>query len=167
MRVRPIRIDGDIAYVPLTRGYESVIDAADVHLVDSWNWYARVKQHTNYAVRNNYQEGTRRNAYIHRVVMAAPDDMHVDHINGNGLDNRRSNLRIATMSQNLRNQRLSKLNTSGFKGVCFDKGTGRWLAQIVLHGKNHFLGRFVTPELANAAREAASEKLHGEFRRSA
>lgn len=168
MNTRPIRVDGDIAYVTLTKGYEAVIDAADVHLVEGWSWYALIKQRTVYACRSDYSDGRLRKVRMHRALMAAQDGFEVDHRNGNGLDNRRSsNLRLATPAQNQHNQRLSRSNTSGFKGVCWDKGAGKWMAYINLGGKGRYLGRYETPELAHAAYAAASAELHGEFGRAA
>lgn len=157
-KVRPIRIEGDVAYVPLTRGYEAVIDAADVHLVDGRYWHALVRKHTVYA---------RCGVFIHRTIMGAPLGMEVDHINGDGLDNRRSNLRLATHAQNTRNRRRPRTNTSGFKGVHLHKSAGKWVAQITNAGKYLYLGLFETPESAYAARVAASAELHGEFGRVA
>lgn len=89
----------------------------------------------------------------------------IDHINGVKDDNRFSNLREATNSENTRNSRMRNDNTSGLKGVTFHKATGKWCAQIMKHGKQNHLGLFNTPEDAYCAYRAASEELHGEFAR--
>jgi hypothetical protein len=89
----------------------------------------------------------------------------IDHINGDPLDNRWSNLREATQSQNNWNTRLSRNNTSGYKGVSWHKGERKWDATIMAYGKSHFLGRFKTKEEARDAYIDASKKLHGEFSR--
>jgi hypothetical protein len=135
MSIRPIRVDGDVAYVPLTKGYVAVIDALDVHLVERWNWGAKQDARTVYAKRGFKCGGRQHSLLIHRVILEAPAGVEVDHINGNGLDNRRSNLRLATKSQNMQNMRLSRINTSGFKGVCWDKDRGKWRAHITLDRK--------------------------------
>lgn len=167
MKKRPIRIEGDVAYVPLTKGYTAIIDAADAHLVEGANWYANVQSHTVYAARNVYSNGSSHAVLVHRVIMDAPADLKVDHINGDALDNRRSNLRLATHAQNLHNQRLSTRNTCGFKGVWWDNLRGKWKAGIRLGGKHHHLGYHRTAEAAHAAYTKASAELHGEFGRVA
>ena len=107
MKIRPIRIEGQVAYVPLTKGYEAVIDATDAPLVEGWNWRAMVKKHTVYAVRGEWLgQGEWRTISIHRVILNPPDGLLVDHRDGNGLLNQRFNLRGATPSQNGCNQRL-------------------------------------------------------------
>jgi len=90
----------------------------------------------------------------------------IDHINGIRTDNRFTNLREATTAENTRNGLISKNNTSGFKGVCFHKDTGRWQAKIFINGKGRHLGLFDTAEAAANAYDAAAAKLHGEFART-
>jgi hypothetical protein len=167
MKARPIRIEGDAAYVPLTKGYEAVIDAADAPLVGKFNWCVQVDRKTVYAQRNDYSGGKRRTVYLHRVIMGDPDGFQVDHRDGCGLNNRRTNLRIATPEQNQHNQRISRASTSGFKGVCWDKRSGKWRAKIKSGIKYHHLGYFTMPEAAHAAYAEASARLHGEFGRVA
>ena len=165
-QIRPIRVEGNIAYVPLTQGYEAIIDAADALKIASWNWYALAKPTAVYAVRGDTSTGKRREVRLHRAIMTGLDGLEVDHINGDGLDNRRSNLRAATHAQNSRNSRTPKNNTSGFKGVILDKPTGKWRAQIRLDGAQKHLGYFVTPEDAHTAYCKASAELHGEYGRT-
>src|SRR3990167_3456923 len=87
----------------------------------------------------------------------------VDHKNGDPLDNRWRNLRNASCAQNQHNQRRHRTNTSGFKGVGFDKNSNRWRARIRANGKRYWLGVFDTAEAAHAAYSAKSNELHGEF----
>jgi hypothetical protein len=164
--IRPIRIEGNIAYVPLTRGYEAVIDAADVPLVDGFNWSAVVRKQTVYAVGSICDGQKWRNTRMHRVILGGAGGLEVDHIDGNGINNRRGNLRVATHAQNTRNQRTHSDNASGFKGVSWDKAARKWRADITLNGLRRNLGRFATPEAAHAAYVVASEDLHGEFGRT-
>jgi len=104
-----------------------------------------------------------KNKLLHRMIMNAPDGMDVDHINGDKLDNRKSNLRICTRQENLMNVAKKKNNTSGFKGVCFDKQSQKFKAQIRIDGKQKFLGLFEKAEDAHEAYKKAAVKLHGEF----
>lgn len=166
MRVkRPIRIEGDIAYVPLTMGYEAVIDAADVHLIEGYNWSAQPGVSTVYAARRKTIGGRLCTIRMHRVLMGDPSGLDVDHRDRDGLNNRRSNLRCATRSENNRNQPTPKHNTSGLKGVTWDRSRNMWRSQIKLHGKTHTLGRFHSPDEAHRAYCEASATLHGDFGR--
>jgi AP2 domain/HNH endonuclease len=164
---KPIRVEGNIAYVTLTKGYVAVLDAADVSLVEGANWHAEVKPRTVYAVSQSSRDadGKRRMIRLHRALMNAPPDMDVDHRNGHGLDNRRDNLRLATCQQNQYNQRIHRNNTSGFKGVYWYTRIGKWRAMITHDGKQQHLGYHATPEAAYAAYCEASARLHGDFGR--
>jgi hypothetical protein len=165
--IRPIRIEGDVAYVTLTRGYEAIIDAADVPLVEGVNWYANNLPHTVYCLNRSQNETKKTTIRMHRVIMGDPDGFQIDHIDGDGLNNRKSNLRLATRSENARNRRINKNSTSGLKGASWVESRKRWRAEIRADGKQIHLGYFNTPEAAHAAYVAASEKMHGEFARAA
>jgi hypothetical protein len=102
---------------------------------------------------------------MHRVIAGVSDDQLVDHINGNGFDNRRINLRFCSNSQNLHNRTFQKNNTSGFKGVTFKKHCGRWAARIKSNGREIHLGYFSDPKAAALAYNAAAVDLQGEFAR--
>jgi hypothetical protein len=108
---------------------------------------------------------------VHRIVWLCetgefPPEV-LDHINMDKLDNRIENLRLATKSQNGFNRLRSKRNNSGYKGVCYDKSRGDYLAKICVNYKQINIGRFANPEDAHAAYTAAAEKLHGKFARAA
>lgn len=108
---------------------------------------------------------------VHRVAWfletGEPPPPIIDHADGDILNNRWINLRGATDSQNAANKRrVDSQNTSGFKGVCFDKFTNRWIAQLRKDGRLHNLGRYDTPEEAHAAYVAGAARLHGEFART-
>lgn len=166
-KIRQIRVEGKIAYVPLTQGYEAIIDAADVPLVEGRNWSATENGGIIYA-RSNLS-GKNRNYsrnYMHRLLMGNPPRKKVDHRDGNGLNNRRGNLRSATHAENICNQKTRTNNTSGFKGVSWNKRAGKWVANIRVDGKSQYLGLFVCPVEAHAAYCEASERLHGEFGRT-
>lgn len=164
-QIRPIRVEGNVAYVPLTKGYEAVIDAEDVPLVEGWCWRASIEDGIVYAKRTHNVNGKRINVRMHRLLMGSPQGLEIDHRDGNGLNNRRSNLRVATSSQNKQNQGIRADNTSGFKGVTWVKRDRKWQARIEVGGKRRFLGLFKTPEAAHAAYVAANAELHGSFGR--
>lgn len=112
-----------------------------------------------------------RKAYsLHRLawffVHGSLPEMRVDHIDGDTLNNRIANLRLATHAQNLGNSKRRKDNTSGFKGVSADRSGARWRAQIKRNGRIAHLGTFDTPEEAHAAYVAAATELFGEFARA-
>jgi hypothetical protein len=164
MALRKIRIDGDVAYIQLTQEKQTIIDATDVDLVSKYNWhFNKGYAKTNIPAGSYKQSGMR----LHRLIMAAPEGMEVDHINMDKLDNRRSNLRLATASENQRNRTAYATNTSGYKGVIWHKEAKKWRARIVCGGRKISLGMYLTKELAYAAYCDASKKLHGDFSRVA
>jgi len=104
--------------------------------------------------------------YLHRFIMDCPIGMEVDHINRDGLDNRRANLRICTREENGRNRRIGKNNTSGYHGVSYartEKRKKRWLVSIRAGNRKIHVGRFYTSLEAAYAYNKAAKKYHGEF----
>lgn len=163
-----IPIGPSIAYVELTGDRFALIDRESIPLVGNVPWYAKYNESSDsfYARRSDWK--TKKTISMHSVILDAGPGKIVDHISGNSLDNRRSNLRPATRSQNQINQKLSSRNTCGLKGISFDKKRGGWIAQIKIPlGKKVFLGRHKSPELAHAAYCEAAAKYHGEFARTA
>lgn len=163
--IRPIRLEGNIAYLPLSQGYEALIDKCDVDLIFDARWHSKVKRHTVYARTNLLIDGSYKTTYLHRVLMGDIGNMQVDHIDGNGLNNRRENLRMVTHAENLQNQPASHRNTSGFKGVSWNKFAKKWVANIGVDGKSYYLGSYDSPHVAHAAYCDASSILHGQFGR--
>lgn len=140
-----------------------IIDDVDFELINSYGKW--VLSNYGYAVHNYYRRGNKfsEKLYMHRLIMNADVGQFIDHINGNKLDNRRSNLRFCTKSQNSTN----KKPTSGRilpKGV--DSFGLKYRARIMDKGKNIHLGMFDTIFEAHAAYCAASKKYHGEFGRT-
>jgi hypothetical protein len=142
----------------------------------SLTWKCNKKQAGNaYKVGHSYYRRIMvdgRNYFAHRIAYALhtgedPLSMHIDHIDGDGLNNSFSNLRLATHAQNLRNSKRPTSNTSGFKGVHKSKRSKRWIAQIQVAGKLVYISTFDTPELAHMAYCKAAAELHGEFARAA
>ncbi|WP_341520726.1 HNH endonuclease [Pseudomonas sp. G.S.17] len=150
-------------------GREVRVDQQDAPLLDSASWVVRKGGGTFYVLRSIYADGIYQGyESLHRSLTNCPAGMVVDHINGDGLDNRRANLRVCTNAENLRNRKMHLNNRSGFKGVYFDDSRrGKpWRAQITAHGKKHRLGRFDTAEEASAAYRKAAPHMHGEFARA-
>ena len=149
-----------VAEIPLTRGKVVLIDRADLPLIKGHKWYPVKRGNNTYAVCG----GSCCSISMHRLLF--PDSEIVDHINMNGLDNRRCNLRPCNKSQNMANRGACKNNKLGIKGVSYCKATGRYRADINCNGKRRNLGRFATPEEAAAAYITAAKILFGEFARS-
>ncbi len=156
-------LDPSIKLIPLTRGLNAIVDAADYEWLNQWNWFALQSQHNSYAAR--LDKKTSRLILMHRLIVGG-NSQDIDHINRNPLDNRRSNLRPCTRAENLYNQPKHKNNSSGFKGVYWDKTHGYWKAEIRNNGPRIRLGYFRTKEAAFKAYCEACKKLHGEFGRT-
>ena len=154
----------EYALIPLPGGENAIVDLEDYERISRFKWNINKSRHTSYAVRTTRaSEGKRGNHIImHREILLT--DEAVDHINRNGLDNRRANLRPATRSQNSRNASKRSDNTSGFKGVGIYKPYGNWRARITVEtGKRITVGYFKTPLEAAIAYDEAAIKYHGEF----
>jgi len=149
--------------------YTVLVDDADYERVMAagpWHVLALKGSKPLYVQRNVRGDGKKMHQTLHRFLLDA-GDLDVDHINGDGLDNRRSNLRVATRSENLRNKGPQRSNTSGFKGVSWAKRARKWESQIRVDGKRRHLGYHPTPEAAHAAYCRAARELHGDFARTA
>jgi hypothetical protein len=144
--------------IELTQGKYAMVSDADYDYLNQWKWFA-VYCDGWYAAR---KEGTH-TIYMHRQIMSAPRRMQVDHKNGDGLDNRRVNLRVCVIAENQRNSRRRRDNRTGYKGV--SPYRGKYRAQIQVNGKNIYLGCFPTPERAAIAYDLAAETHYGMFAR--
>lgn len=166
-----IPIGPSIAYVPITKGLFALIDAEDVQRVCAYNWCAHkdAGKDKYYAYRSaNSPRGQHRSRLMHVFICGHVEGKTVDHIYPeNGLDNRKGNLRHATVYEQMFNMSMRKDNTSGVKGVYYLKLAKQWRAQITAFGTRRYLGNFRLFEDAVAARARAAEELHGDFRRDA
>lgn len=149
--------------IPLSDGiHEAIIDPKDVVIIAQRIWWPRIGEDGNiYAYTEQESNGKKETIYMHRLVLGLTNPKLIgDHINGNTLDNRRANLRIATKSQNAVNRRKKKPK-SGYVGV---RANGaRWQAFHYINKKFHSLGQFDTPQEAAMVYDKIMFELHGEF----
>ena len=161
----------EVAHLHTTSGHTITIDAADLHLVGEWRWQVSAANpdaphllyaSRTYAVRDEHGKRHPAMLYMHRCILGAGRGQVVDHINGNGLDNRRVNLRLCTMSENQGNRPMNRNNPSGYKGV---KATrhGTHMACITRAGKRIYLGSYADVEDAARAYDAAARAQFGAF----
>jgi hypothetical protein len=155
--------------IPLTLGQVALVDDADWPYLSQFKWHAVRGGKNFYALRNTQVHGGVkgwRPVRMHRVIMGAIKGQKIDHRNGNGCDNQRGNLRLATGAQNMANQvTLCVRNTSGRRGVSWDRARKRWQVAVSDHGRRIPLGRFKDLDEAARAYDAAALKLYGEFAR--
>ena len=153
--------------IPLTKGQFALVDNEDYdRLVAMGKWYAQKSGNTFYAKGYIFNEnGDKVLTLMHRVVLSAKKGVQVDHINTDGLDNRKCNLRGCSHAENQRNRERYSNNKSGYKGVSWDKVNGKWRAQIKNKNKTEYIGIFENPIEAAKAYNNAALKYHGEFAR--
>lgn len=151
--------------IKLTKGKVAIIDDSDAELVLQYSWQAyclgRATSKRWYA--GTRERGTNKFIYMHRLLINAPSDVKVDHINKNSLDNRKTNLRLCTLSQNNMNRGPTTTKTSRYKGVNWDKNRNKWQARIRVDSKQIHIGRFDHEIDAAKAYDAMAIKYFGEF----
>lgn len=152
----PAPPNDNCCYVQLSRGKFTLVDHADFDWLDQWNWQAIPSGQTFYASRARRRGEARPSTVVlmHREIMDASNELEVDHINGDGLDNRRSNLRLVTRTENLRHRSTFRNSKSGFKGVQYNSANGKWRATLNL-------GTFDTAEEAARAYDRVIRRLFG------
>lgn len=147
-------------------GKYAQVDDTDYDYCRQFKWYYH---NGGYAFRVEYfgytgKKQNRKDILMHRDFLKPEKELVVDHVDGNGLNNQRDNLRVATVSQNGMNRTaISRNNTSGHMGVVWDTNRGRWRSQIQVQGKMYNLGRFTSLNEAIAVRKAKATEFHGEF----
>lgn len=149
-------MDDEHAKILLSKNMFAIVDADNYDRVRNYQWHVVTVGSDIYA-RNSS------GMYMHRFILYAPKDLLVDHINFNGLDNRKSNLRLCTKRQNQAHCRKRITNTSGHTGVYWDKSRGKWHSQIGVRGKVIALGRFDNLDEAVEARRIAGDIYNKDF----
>lgn len=152
--------------IPITQGKVAIVDDADYEWLNKFKWSAQKSGNTYYA-KTVYNDGNRQvKLYMHSAIMNTPAGMITDHINHNGLDNRRANLREGSYSQNNANQSKISNKASKYKGVTWDNWNNKWKAQITVNYKNHFLGYFDNEYDAGKAYDKACKHFYEQFART-
>lgn len=149
--------------IQLTRGQVAIVDDGDFDELSKYNWQAVKKGRVTYAGRNAIQGEKRGRIYMHRQILKTKSGIEVDHISGDGLDNRRSNLRECTHADNSRNRGANSNNACGYKGVFWVEHAKSWRARIKVNGKAIHIGYFKVLEDAARAYDATAKKYFGEF----
>ena len=149
--------------IELTQGKEAIVDDEDYERLSKFNWCAVSIGRNFMASRWAKVSLENGNVYMHSDIAGNINGLHLDHINGNGLDNRSENLRWALPKENIRNSRKQQNTSSQYKGVTWDRG--KWKAAICVDGKRMHLGRFSSEQDAAKAYNEASKKYFGEFAR--
>jgi hypothetical protein len=151
--------------IPLTQGKFAIVDPEDYDRLSRYKWFAMRSRRGFYAIRMvTTKNGRRKKIRMHRQILNAPADKLVDHINHNGLDNRKANLRIVTNMQNSWNKRKQKGDySSQYKGVSWAKRVGKWHTEIYCNGSKIFIGYFDDQVAAAKAYDEMAAELYGEY----
>ncbi len=154
--------------IPLSQGEFAIVDDADYNKLCGYNWYIQKKKSgVMYAIRHIWINGKRTTMRMHREILKEKGQTIIDHINRNGLDNRKSNLRKCSSGCNAHNSKIYSTNTSGYKGVTYNKdrnGVRKYIAAYISNGnKGNYLGRYKTEVLAAEAYDQKAIELFGEF----
>lgn len=149
--------------IELTNGGVALVDDEDYEFLSSMSWNRSESRSRTYAVKCFWVRGeNRRVTYrMHNFLMIGHDGIQVDHIDGNGLNNQKSNLRSGSLSQNQYNAKKRSDNTSGYRGVACVRG--RFHAQIQYDKKHRYIGSYPTAELAARAYDEHAKVFHGSF----
>lgn len=141
--------------IELSQNKYALVDDEDYEYINQWKWY----YHKGYAVRNQ----NKKQISMHRVITNCFGDIDIDHINRNRADNRKSNLRICNDSLNQANTSKKTTNTSGYKGVSWNKQANKWTAQITVNNSRIHLGYFDNKETAARKYDEKAKQYFGEY----
>lgn len=145
--------------IPLTQGKEAIVDEEDYEFLSQFKWHYK----NGYAARCISVDGKQVRIWMHRVLTGVPDNLEVDHLDRNGLNNTKQNLRICSRKINSDNRGLFVNNTSGYKGVSWH--AGKWQASYRHNGKLHYIGRYTSKEEAYQKYLETKEKLNADVSR--
>ena len=153
--------------IELSQGRFAIVDPADYEHLKSFKWFEKKSKHTFYAYRTLPLKDRRpgqTNIMMHRLIMNAPPDMQVDHINHNGLDNRKANLHVVSSTQNCWNKRkLCGKFSSKYKGVSWNKNYKKWEACLTCNKVKTILGYFDDEQTAAKAYDEKAKELFGHY----
>jgi hypothetical protein len=153
--------------IPLTQGRFAKVDDEDFERISALSWHVMKGRNTIYAGTNVRRPGGGYSSVgMHRMINETPPGFHTDHIDGDGLNNTRANLRTATRAQNGQNRSPNKGAVSPFKGVHWNRRKRRWVASIRVNKKSVFLGLHQSEESAAEAYARAAAQYFGEFART-
>ena len=146
--------------IQLTQGKVALVDDEDYEWLNQWKWRYMQSSKTGYAVRWSYGGTVRRKTILmHRLILDTPTSLEVDHIDHDGLNNQRYNIRNCTRLDNARNHSTMRNNTSGFTGVVWKQDMHKWVAQRTINKKFNYLGAYTTKEQAHQAYLASLPKV--------
>lgn len=147
--------------------FRFIVDDDKLDEVMQWKWSVLISEHRTYAYRRKLVGEKKTMIFLHhQIIGRPPEGMITDHINGDGKDNRRDNLRHCSQQGNTQNMRKRPNKTSQLKGAFFAKHANKWRASITLNGRNIHLGYHDDEQSAHAAYCEAGKKLFGEFFRA-
>lgn len=146
--------------IPLTRGKFAIVDDEDYDCLSRTKWYC---SRSGYAIKNVWMGDKYEKLWMHLFIMPHPEGMETDHINRNKLDNRRSNLRVCTPSQNQSNKGVQSNNRSGIRGVSWNSRLSKWVVHVCKQGKVLHLGVFSNLGDAAVVYDKKASELYGEF----
>ncbi|NBW16589.1 MAG: Fis family transcriptional regulator [Caulobacteraceae bacterium] len=150
--------------IALNQGQFAIIDDEYFEELNQFKWRVTKERNSFYAIRTYSINGKKYTIKMHRYILKLTDPkIHVDHINHNGLDNRLENLRACNRHEYKRNRSKLKNNTSGFKGVYWNKRRKKYTAYIYDTGNLKYLGSYLCPIEAAKAYNKAAIKYYGEF----
>lgn len=147
--------------IPLTRRLFTKVDDEDYNKFAVFRWYAQEDVRSKKFRAARHLKG--KVVYLHREILKAPPEMEIDHISGDTLDNQKKNLRMCIHAENNRNKGLKSTNKSGYKGVYWNKRSGKWSAQIRVNYKAIYLGLFNNREDAARAYDKIALEKFGKF----
>jgi len=155
--------DESVKLIPLTHGKFAIVDAGDYDRLSKYKWYSNQDGNNFYAYTFLTKGNKKKRVFMHRLITNAPKGLFIDHIDGNGLNNRRCNLRLCTPAQNAQNSRPRCNGSSKYKGVFWNKTNKKWTATIHKGENRRYLGGFDDEIEAALAYDRKAAELFGEF----
>ena len=143
----------------------ALVDDSDFKMLSRYSWCILQQKHTSYAVAGIKRNDKWTMIRMHRLLMNEPKGLQVDHIDGNGLNNQRSNIRLCTNTQNLYNKKVHKNCKSGFKGVRWHDEAKKWQTRVTIDGKQKSIGYFFCLVKAAKVYDNAAREYYGKFAR--